>query len=370
METIRLSLGGDACDIHIGAGLLHRAALLGEKLAGSQVFILSNPTVAEHYLQPLKTALLASAAGLRIDSYLMPDGEAYKTLETLNVMIGEMLSCGHHRTTTVIALGGGVVGDIAGFAAACYQRGVNFLQIPTTLLSQVDASVGGKTAVNHPLGKNMIGAFHQPRAVYIDTDTLSTLPGREFSAGLAEVIKHGVLADAEYLDWVEQHLDALRSLDTDRLTTAIKGSCEIKAAIVAEDEREAGKRALLNYGHTFGHAIETGLGHGDWLHGEAVGAGMVMATDLSWRLGRCSADDARRIKALIARAGLPVCPPASISMPQFLALMAKDKKATDSGLRFVLLDGTPGASELVSEVPVAKIKETLAAGAALCEGGL
>jgi 3-dehydroquinate synthase len=297
----------------------------------------------------------------------MPDGEQFKTLQTLESIIGDLLAKGHNRSTTIVALGGGVVGDTAGYAAASYQRGVPFVQVPTTLLSQVDSSVGGKTAVNHELGKNMIGAFYQPKGVYIDTDTLQTLPERELSAGLAEVIKHGVLADSDYFDAVEKDIGQLRQKDESALIRAIKGSCKIKAAVVAQDERESGERALLNFGHTFAHAIETGMGYGQWLHGEAVGAGMVMAADLSARLGRCSLDDSQRIKTLVERAGLPIAGPSEVSTDAMLAFMAKDKKATDEGLRFVLIEGGIGKTEIVQDVPVSVLRETLEAGLRLCE---
>lgn len=363
METVHLPLGDNSYDIYVGSGLLGKPELLTEKIAGAQVFIVSNETVADHYLDAVK----ASLGNFKVDTCLIPDGEQYKTLDTLDLIVGELLARGHNRSTTIIALGGGVVGDTAGFTAASFQRGVAFIQIPTTLLSQVDSSVGGKTAVNHAAGKNMIGAFYQPKAVYIDTDTLKTLPARELSAGLAEVIKHGLLADKDYFDYVETHIDELLSLDAGMLTETIKGSCEIKARVVAADEKESGVRALLNLGHTFAHAIETGTGYGEWLHGEAVGAGLVMAADLSMRLGRCSPDDALRIKRLTEKARLPVAPPESLTDSDLLELMARDKKATDEGMRFVLLKDGPGQVELVSDVPLEKVKETLTAGEALCE---
>ncbi len=363
METLHLPLKENSYNIYIGSGLIRNSSLLQEQITGSQVFVLSNPTVAALYLEPL----MESLDGFKVDSFLMPDGEQYKTLATVDRIVGELLSKSHNRNTTVMALGGGVVGDTAGFVAASYQRGVNYLHLPTTLLSQVDSSVGGKTGVNHESGKNMIGAFYQPGAVYIDTDTLRSLPARELSAGLAEVIKHGILADAKYFNWIDQHLEALRSLDPAFLTTAIRRSCEIKAAVVAEDEKETGRRALLNFGHTFAHAIETGMGYSGWLHGEAVGAGMVLAADLSWRLRRCSLEAAAQIKSLVNRANLPVAPPEALDTEQLLDLMAKDKKASDEGLRFVLLDGALGVVQLVSDVPMEKLKETLAAGEALCE---
>ena len=363
MNKIHLDLDDKSYDIHIGAGLMSNPGLLTSYIRSQQVFVVSNATVAEHYLDKLTAPLSA----FQVDVHLMPDGEQYKTLSTLEDIIGALLDKQHNRSTTIVALGGGVVGDTAGFAAASYQRGVRFIQVPTTLLSQVDSSVGGKTAVNHVSGKNMIGAFYQPRTVLIDTDTLSSLPARELSAGLAEVIKHGVLADAGYFEFVESRMAALRALDGESLEMAISGSCQIKASVVSADEREAGQRALLNLGHTFGHAIETHQGYGEWLHGEAVGAGIVMAADLSTRLGRCSGDEAQRIKRLVKAAGLPVAPPEGMSADDFLALMAKDKKATDSGIRFILLAGGIGATEVVDDVPLNALKETLAAGSRLCE---
>ncbi len=363
--AIDVALGDRAYTIHIGEGLLEERELLSEHVRSEKAFVISNATVADLYLDRMRSAL----GNVKVDHCLIGDGEEHKNLDTLGEVVGSLLEQGHTRNTTIIALGGGVVGDTAGFAAASYQRGVDFIQVPTTLLSQVDSSVGGKTAVNHPLGKNMIGAFYQPKAVYIDTATLRTLPDREVSAGLAEIIKHGMLADANYLAEVEADIERLVALEPEAMINAIRGSCAIKAAVVAEDEKESGKRALLNLGHTFGHAIETAMGYGQWLHGEAVGAGLVMATDLSVRLGRCSADEALRIKNLVAKAGLPVAPPADISTETFLSLMAKDKKAIDAGMRFVLLAGGPGEAELVEDVPASVLSETLRAGESLCEFG-
>ena len=363
MEKIYVDLGEHSYDICVGSGLLRAGNVLREKILGRRVFVVSNRVVAEHYLD----SVLHQLEGIDTDVHLMSDGEEFKTLQTLEAIIRDLLVKGHNRSTTVVALGGGVVGDTAGYAAATYQRGVPFIQVPTTLLSQVDSSVGGKTAVNHELGKNMIGAFYQPKGVYVDTDTLKTLPERELSAGLAEVIKHGVLADSDYFDAVEKDISRLRQKDEAALIRAIKGSCKIKAAVVAEDERESGKRALLNFGHTFAHAIETGLGYGQWLHGEAVGVGMVMAADLSARLGRCSIDDSKRIKTLVERAGLPISGPPEVSTDAMLAFMAKDKKATDAGLRFVLIEGRIGKTEIVQDVPVSLVRETLEARLRLCE---
>ena len=353
MEVVNLDLGDKSYPIHIGSGLLQDSELLQSKISGQNVLVVTNVTVAPLYLRQLKTSL----EGLNVDHINLPDGEQFKTLETLNLIFDVLLRNNHNRSTTIIALGGGVVGDMAGFAAASYQRGVAFIQIPTTLLSQVDSSVGGKTAVNHALGKNMIGAFHQPKAVYIDTDTLETLPKRELSAGLAEVIKHGALADCGYFEWLEQNMDELMLLKGPQITHAVQRSCEIKARIVAQDEKENDVRALLNFGHTFGHAIENGLGYGEWLHGEAVGAGMVMAANLSTRLKMCSADDANRLRELIVRADLPVSPPKSLSN-QFIELMSRDKKVSDKGMRFVLLKSL-GDAALVDGVDEIVLQATL-----------
>jgi 3-dehydroquinate synthase len=344
MDLVQLALGESSYPIYIGAGLLDNGALITGHIVGKQVLVVTNTTIAPLFLARLKKVLQA----YDVEVLQLPDGEQYKTLESLDMVFTMLLRTGHNRGTTLIALGGGVVGDTTGFAAACYQRGVAFIQIPTTLLAQVDSSVGGKTAVNHPLGKNMIGAFHQPKAVVIDPQTLQSLPRRELLAGMAEVIKHGALADLAYFEWLEANIDDLLALDLEKMSYAIKRSCEIKANIVSLDEKELGTRALLNLGHTFGHAIETGMGYGIWLHGEAVAAGMIMAARLSTRLGMCSAADTERLERLIQRAGLPTAPPASLA-DKFLALMARDKKATDAGLRLVLLNRL-GEAVLVSDV--------------------
>jgi 3-dehydroquinate synthase len=293
----------------------------------------TNETIAPLYLSALRDQLPA----LQVDEVILPDGESFKTLDTLNLIFDALLEMRHNRTTTLIALGGGVIGDMTGFAAASYQRGVDFIQIPTTLLSQVDSSVGGKTGVNHPRGKNMIGAFYQPKAVLADTDVLKTLPKRELAAGLAEVIKYGLIYDVEFLAWLEQNIDGLNECDPELLAYAIKRSCEIKAEVVAQDERESGIRAILNLGHTFGHAIETEQGYGNWLHGEAVGAGMWMAADLSHRLGWISAGDLARTETLLRRANLPVRAPDDMSPERFIELMSLDKKVLDGRIRLVLL---------------------------------
>ncbi len=362
METIELALGENSYPIHIGAGVLDRAELISASVTGGSVFVVTNESVAPLYLDRAVRAF----EGLRVDCHILPDGEIHKTLGSCERVVGDLLEKRHNRSTTLVALGGGVVGDLAGFVAATYQRGVNFIQVPTTLLAQVDSSVGGKTAVNHPLGKNMIGAFHQPRAVFIDTETLKTLPTRELSAGLGELIKHGVLADQAYFSWAEREMESLRAVDSEAMAYGIRRSCEIKSSVVARDERESGPRALLNLGHTFGHAIEQSVGYGVWLHGEAVGAGLVMAADLSHRLGRLDIESARRIKMVVDAAGLPVMPPAELAADEMLASMQVDKKTTDEGLRFVLLNGI-GDAEIVVDVDPGALRETLSAGEHLAE---
>lgn len=327
-RTLEVNLGARSYPIIIGGGLLGGAFDLSSHLVGSDCLVVSNETVAPLYLKSLKKNLPDRA----VHSINLKDGESFKTMASVESIIDCLVSAHTNRDTTVIALGGGVVGDIAGFAAACYMRGVAFIQVPTTLLAQVDSSVGGKTGVNHPDGKNLIGAFHQPRLVLIDTDTLVTLPDRELRAGLAEVIKHGVISDAEFFEWLEINIDALLARDAAALAHAIHRSCEIKAAVVSADEQEKGNRALLNFGHTFAHAIENCLGYGEWLHGEAVAAGMVMATDLS----DIEQPAGERIRDLIAAAGLPVLPPA-MDAKKLRAAMEMDKKVRAKQLRFVLL---------------------------------
>jgi len=328
MKTINVDLGERSYPIIIGRGLLDGNFDLADYVRGPDCLVVSNETVAPLYLEKLRPNL----AGREVASVSLADGESFKTLATMQTILDKLVASGANRDTTVIALGGGVVGDIAGFAAACYMRGVAFVQVPTTLLAQVDSSVGGKTGVNHEKGKNLIGAFHQPRVVLIDTDTLDTLPQRELRAGLAEVIKHGAICDPAFFTWLESNMAALLEKDPEALAYAIRRSCEIKAEVVAEDEREAGRRAILNFGHTFGHAIERCLGYGEWLHGEAVAAGMIMAAELSG----ISAADLSRLEALIAAAGLPTKPPA-IAAGRWLDAMGMDKKAQQKQLRFVLL---------------------------------
>ncbi|HUT41112.1 MAG TPA: 3-dehydroquinate synthase [Gammaproteobacteria bacterium] len=358
MQTLTVDLGERSYPIHIGQGLLADNALLTPHIRGRQVLVVSNETVAPLYLEPV----LGMLADHEVSTVILPDGEQYKNLETLNTIYTALLQHRLNRGCTLVALGGGVVGDITGFAAASYQRGVAFVQIPTTLLAQVDSSVGGKTGVNHPLGKNMIGAFHQPRCVLIDTDTLDTLDDRQFAAGLAEVIKYGLIHDADFFTWLEQNIGALKARDKQALAHAIERSCAIKAEIVAADERESGKRALLNLGHTFGHAIETGTGYGNWLHGEAVAAGMVMAADLSARHGWLAQTDVERTAALLRQANLPVAPPPEMGEQQFLDLMAVDKKAVDSGLRLVLLKAI-GTAVLTADYQPELLSATLSAAA-------
>lgn len=337
MRTLNVALGERSYPIHIGPGLLARTELILPHLKSPAVAIVSNVTVAPLYLEALAAPL--RAAGVKVTEIVLPDGEEYKSWDSLNQIFDALLANRCDRTTTLIALGGGVIGDLTGFAAASYQRGVPFIQVPTTLLSQVDSSVGGKTGINHPRGKNMIGAFLQPQLVLADTDTLKTLPERELSAGLAEVIKYGLIRDLPFLDWLEANMPALRARDAAALTYAIERSCQNKAEVVAADEFETAKeggRALLNLGHTFGHAIETGLGYGEWLHGEAVGAGTVMAAELSRRLGWLTDAEFERARKLLAAAGLPVVG-APLGVDRYIDLMGHDKKVIAGKLRLVLL---------------------------------
>lgn len=355
MRTLSVDLGDRSYPIYIGSGVRQQKSLFAQAIHGKQVMIVTNETVAEIYLAPLVAML---AEDYQVDTCVLPDGEAYKTLDTYASIMTSLLQAKHNRTTTIIALGGGVVGDMAGFAAATYQRGVPFIQVPTTLLSQVDSSVGGKTGVNHPLGKNMIGAFYQPQAVIIDTDTLSSLPQRELSAGMAEVIKYGLICDADFFAWLEEEMQDLMALNTDKITEAIYRSCLAKANVVAQDEKEGGIRAILNLGHTFGHAIEAELGYGKWLHGEAVAAGCVLAVDLSWRMGNLSEQDVSRSVALFEAANLPVLPPLAMSLDSFVERMALDKKVLDGSLRLVLLAAL-GDAIVTSDFPVADFEASI-----------
>lgn len=334
MEKITVTLGERSYPITIAAGLFNDPASFWPLKAGDRAMLVTNQTLAPLYLASLRQRL--ESAGIQVDQVILPDGEQYKTLAVMEQVFTALLEKPHGRDTTLIALGGGVIGDLTGFAAASYQRGVRFIQVPTTLLSQVDSSVGGKTAVNHPLGKNMIGAFYQPASVVIDLDCLNSLPPRELASGLAEVIKYGIILDGEFFNWLEANLDALLALDGRAMAYCIRRCCELKAEVVAADEREMGLRALLNLGHTYGHAIEAHMGYGNWLHGEAVAAGMVMAARTAERLGQFSAEDTDRIIALLQRAGLPVNGPAAMAAEQYLPHMMRDKKVLAGELRLVL----------------------------------
>jgi shikimate kinase / 3-dehydroquinate synthase len=357
MQTLKVGLAERSYPIHIGSGLLNRADLILPFLQHKRVAIVSNTTVAPLYLGALSKMLESN--GVRVVSIILPDGEQYKNSETLNLIYDALLTHRCERNTPLIALGGGVIGDMTGYAAATYLRGVPFIQIPTTLLSQVDSSVGGKTGINHPLGKNMIGAFYQPQLVLADIATLNTLPDQELRAGLAEVIKYGLIRDLPFLEWLEANMEKLLARDVGALQYAIARSCENKAEVVGNDERESGERALLNLGHTFGHAIENGMGYGAWLHGEAVAAGTIMAADLSQRMGWISEQDVVRIRQLFERAGLPVVAP-HLGVEQYLQLMGLDKKVVNGQIRFVLLKAL-GHAVISSAVPAELLHLTLEA---------
>ncbi|HDD9445742.1 TPA: 3-dehydroquinate synthase [Escherichia coli] len=334
MERIVVTLGERSYPITIASGLFNEPASFLPLKSGEQVMLVTNETLAPLYLDKVRGVL--EQAGVNVDSVILPDGEQYKSLAVLDTVFTALLQKPHGRDTTLVALGGGVVGDLTGFAAASYQRGVRFIQVPTTLLSQVDSSVGGKTAVNHPLGKNMIGAFYQPASVVVDLDCLKTLPPRELASGLAEVIKYGIILDGAFFNWLEENLDALLRLDGPAMAYCIRRCCELKAEVVAADERETGLRALLNLGHTFGHAIEAEMGYGNWLHGEAVAAGMVMAARTSERLGQFSSAETQRIITLLTRAGLPVNGPREMSAQAYLPHMLRDKKVLAGEIRLIL----------------------------------
>jgi len=353
MQTVQIDLGPRSYSIRIGPGLLADPQVLGAAVSARDVLVVTNETVGPLYLQ----RLLRGLAGKRVASVALPDGEQYKTLGTLGRVFDALVAQRLNRDACVVALGGGVVGDMAGFAAACYQRGVDYVQAPTTLLAQVDSSVGGKTGVNHPGGKNLIGLFHQPRAVLADTATLATLPPRELCAGLAEVVKYGLIEDAGLLEWIENNVERLLALEPGALAHAIRRSCEIKARIVAADEREHGQRALLNLGHTFGHAIEAATGYGAWLHGEAVAVGMLLAADLSRRLGSIGAADVERVRNLLARIGLPTTAPA-IGASRALELMGMDKKVLAGRIRLVLLKKL-GQGTVSGDYPAEALQATL-----------
>ena len=356
MKTLRVELGDRGYPIFIGQDLMGQAELVAPYVKGRQVLIVTNTTVAPLYLESCKKTF----ADFDVQSVVLPDGEKYKTLETWNLIFDELIGQRFDRSCTLVALGGGVIGDMTGFAAACFQRGVKFIQMPTTLLSQVDSSVGGKTGVNHPLGKNMIGAFHQPECVVIDTETLNTLEDRQLSAGLAEVIKYGLIQDIEFFEWLEVNIERLMRREPEALSYAIERSCQDKAEIVAKDEKEVGLRALFNLGHTFGHAIESGMGYGNWLHGEGVSAGTMQAVYLSQLLGDLSEADVTRIQALFERVNLPIKPPSVAEMDNqaFLDLMAGDKKVQAGTIRLVLLKSI-GQAYVTGDYPATLLERVL-----------
>jgi 3-dehydroquinate synthase len=357
MESLSVALGERSYPIHIGTGLIDSSALYMPHLSGGRAVVVSNNLVAALYMSRVRKAL--EQAGASVAQIVVEDGEQAKRWQSVDAICDALLEARCGRDTLLVALGGGVVGDLAGFTAAVYQRGIPFLQVPTTLLAQVDSSVGGKTAINHARGKNMIGAFHQPRAVIADVAVLDSLPDRELRAGLAEVIKHGLALDPEFADWLERSIEKLLARQPDALAHAVRRSCELKAQIVAEDEREAGKRALLNFGHTFGHAIESATGYGAWLHGEAIAAGMVMAAELSARLGLIAGTDVERVRKLMGRAGLPVAGPA-LSADRMLELMAVDKKAAKGKIRFVVLESI-GRARLQGDIDHEVVRKAILA---------
>lgn len=354
MLTLEVNLAERSYPIFIDSGLFSQNNLLSKYIRGKRVCIVSNNIVHPLYAKKIKQSLTA----FDIDEIILPDGEAEKSLANFELIMSHLLANGHGRDSTLIALGGGVIGDITGFAAACYQRGINFIQIPTTLLSQVDSSVGGKTAVNHPLGKNMIGAFYQPKAVFIDIDSLSTLPEREFNAGMAEVIKYGILGDKDFFVWLEENNQLIKSGDKKTLAKMIETCCQCKADIVAEDETEAGIRALLNLGHTFGHAIEAEQGYGNWLHGEAVATGMVLASRLSLAMNMLEVSDLRRIESLIRNFDLPLSAPENMGFDEFVNHMRRDKKNLAGKLRFIIPSAI-GKSEIRDDVSQEHLKHIL-----------
>lgn len=359
MKKIIVELGDRSYPIYAGNDLLSKTKLLAKHIRSKQVMVVSNTTIAPLYLEKLMDSLEGLVSeGLEVNSVILPDGEQYKTLDAVNEIITALLNKQYSRNCCLLALGGGVVGDITGFAAACYQRGVDFIQLPTTVLAQVDSSVGGKTGVNHAAGKNMIGAFHQPRAVIADTSVLETLNDREVSAGFAEVIKYGLIRDARFFDWLEDNIDKLINRDADALAYIIERSCNNKAEVVAADERESGIRAILNLGHTFGHAIETGLGYGKWLHGEAIALGMLMAADLSHRIGWVSEDVTERIKKMLLKLNLPVALPEDLDPEKMRELMSVDKKARD-GMLFLILLKDIGEAVVTDEFNEDLLMETL-----------
>ena len=353
--TLEVDLGDRSYPIHIGGGLLQQPELFKPHVDGKVVMICTNTTVGPLYADRLNVTL-KDAGAKQVHTVSLPDGEEYKDWPTLQRVFDALLQNHCDRKTVLVALGGGVIGDMGGFAASAFMRGIPFIQVPTTLLSQVDSSVGGKTGINHPLGKNMIGAFYQPQMVVTDISTLNTLPDRELSCGLAEIIKHGAIADTDYLDLVEKNMQALLARDADLLSLVVKRSCEIKADVVSKDEREGGIRAILNFGHTFGHAIEAGMGYGQWYHGEAVGCGMVIAAELCRRMGRLTAEDAARLTKIVVDARLPAIAP-KLGANRFMELMAHDKKADAGSIKYVLLNGLGSAA--TSPADDALVRQTL-----------
>jgi 3-dehydroquinate synthase len=356
--TVEVELGDRTYPIYIGSGLLAGGDLLRKHVPGNTALVVTNETVAPLYLDRV-VAALSEGGEIRVEVVILPDGEEHKNMDVLMKVFDKALDARLDRQTTFVALGGGVIGDMTGFAAASYQRGVHFVQIPTTVMAMVDSSVGGKTGVNHPSGKNMIGAFYQPRCVLIDTETLSTLPDREYASGMAEVVKYGLIRDADFFEWLEKHVDALMKRDDALVVRAIERSCVNKAQVVALDEREGGVRATLNLGHTFGHAIETGIGYGEWLHGEAVSVGTVMAADMSLRLGWIDESVAARTLDLLKKFNLPVDVPECMTVETFEKLMAVDKKAANGKLRLILLKGELGGCVFTADFDKTTLAETL-----------
>jgi len=360
MKTLEVDLGNRSYPIHIGTDLIDQPSLFAVCEKATSIYIVTNTTVAPLYTARLTKTL--ETFGKVVRTITLPDGESYKDWKNLQLIFDDLLKFGADRQTMLVALGGGVIGDMTGFAAASFMRGIRFIQVPTTLLAQVDSSVGGKTGINHPLGKNMIGAFHQPVAVIADLNTLKTLPSRELSAGLAEVVKHGAIADAQFLDWIEANAAALLACDTTALGHAVLRSCEIKSAVVSADEREGGIRATLNFGHTFGHAIEAGLGYGEWLHGEAVGCGMVMGADLSHRLNHISKPELERLTRIIQSMNLPIVPP-KFGAARYMELMQVDKKTEGGQIRYVVLEKI-GRAQIQSVADTLVLETLTSTGAA------
>ncbi|OIV94851.1 hypothetical protein TanjilG_22048 [Lupinus angustifolius] len=359
--TVNVDLGDRSYPIYIGSGLLDQPHLLQRHVHGRRVLVVTNTTVAPLYLDKVVHALTTENSNVSVESVILPDGEQYKDMDTLMKVFDKAIESRLDRRSTFVALGGGVIGDMCGFAAASFLRGINFIQIPTTVMAQVDSSVGGKTGINHRLGKNLIGAFYQPQCVLIDTDTLNTLPERELASGFAEVIKYGLIRDAEFFEWQEKNMHALMARDPNALAYAIKRSCENKAEVVSLDEKESGLRATLNLGHTFGHAIETGVGYGQWLHGEAVAAGTVMAVDMSYRLGWIDDSIVKRVGDILKQTKLPTSPPETVTMDMFKSVMAVDKKVADGLLRLILLKGPLGNCVFTGDYDRKALDDTLRA---------